>query len=136
MNRKNRLVGLILAIAVVMSVAVVSASAATYSKSYQLYTNMGAAEVSTAYKTATAAKASATNASSSTTNTTIILRRAVGGSVTKAASAIATPGSTSTTARCTYSGSSDATWAAVAAPSAKLGAGTYFCSGTLKLITG
>ncbi len=135
MKRLNKLVASVVVLAVLLVSVVMPCYAATISKSYQLFTNTGAAETTTAYKVGTSAQASANNSSSATTNANILLRRSVGGSVTKVASAIATPGSSATTAKISYSGSSDATWAAVAAPGAKAGSGTYFCSGTLKLTT-
>lgn len=135
MKHFTKLIGSFIILSVILASVAMPCYAASISKSYQLFTNAGAAETTTAYKVGTSGQAYASNSSSATTNTNILLRRSVGGSVVKVASAIATPGSSSTTSRVSYSESSDATWAAVAAPSTKYGSGTYFCSGTLKLTT-
>ena len=135
MNKKYRLIAVALTAMLVMTSGMFSAFAATTSKSYTLYTNMGAGQESTVYKVGTSAYAYGSNVSTATTNATIMLRRSIGGNVTTVATAIAAPGASTTTTKCSSSSSSDATWVAAVTPSAKLGAGTYYCSGKITLTT-
>lgn len=135
MKKGYKITAVVLVAILIMTVGMFSVFAATVSKSYSLYTNMGAGETVTAYKVGTSAKAYGDNSSSATTNAKIMLRRSVGGSLTTVTTAIATPGSSTTTSKYSYNSSSDVTWATAVTASSKLGAGTYYCSGTIKVTT-